>query len=433
MDTTIFMGPVFAMRLKHMTEDKWNARAEGRREQKTHQPTGGRGQQGGLRIGEMERDALAGHGITDFLRESVMERADKTQFRICNGCGTVPITNDSQHLVVCPLCDGPVSFIGTNSTNIEILPTAKKSLMTNSVVEMPYATKLLVDELQTYMNMGLRILTAKGLNRLGQPDLDLPPVDEVKAALSRALPDRVLPETRVPEFRVAPVEVEAAEEDLYAMGVVSSESGPEEEEDIEKVFGQPEPLAFADVTPLTSTPSYAPMTPVGTPLTQSQAYTSPEMPQPAQAQPAQVQQAQPAQVQTAQTGGYMQLQPQQLVYMPPMPMQPMQPVPMQPMPMQPMQPMPIQVQNAYTQPIVYSSPIPNGVPTITIPTSPQDMQQGGYLETYQYAAAGNPVMGQRGGRQTPRGRAVSPRRYQTGQTGPPPQTKVTTVTVRKLN
>ena len=91
----------------------------------------------------------------------------------------------------------------------------------------------------------------------------------------------------------------------------------------------------------------------------------------------------------------------------------------------------MQVQGGYTQPIVYSSPIPNGVPTITIPTSPQDMQQGGYLETYQYAAAGNPVMGQRGGRQTPRGRAVSPRRGY--QQGPPPQSKVTTVTVRKLN
>jgi DNA-directed RNA polymerase II subunit RPB2 len=171
MPTTIFMGPVFAMRLKHMVEDKWNARAEGRREQKTHQPTGGRGAQGGLRIGEMERDALAGHGISRFLRESLMERADKTEFRICNGCGTVPIFNERQNLFVCSLCDGPVKFIGTTAANMEILPTVKRSLATTTVVEMPYATKLLAEELQTYMNMGIRILTENTVLTMKEPPL----------------------------------------------------------------------------------------------------------------------------------------------------------------------------------------------------------------------------------------------------------------------
>jgi DNA-directed RNA polymerase II subunit RPB2 len=74
--SSIFMGNIYIMRLKHMPEDKWNARAEGRKEQRTHAPTGGRGNQGGLRIGEMERDAIVGHGITDFVRESYMKRAD---------------------------------------------------------------------------------------------------------------------------------------------------------------------------------------------------------------------------------------------------------------------------------------------------------------------------------------------------------------------
>lgn len=74
--SSIFMGNIYIMRLKHMPEDKWNARGEGRREQRTHQPTGGRGNQGGLRIGEMERDAIVGHGIMDFVRESYMKRAD---------------------------------------------------------------------------------------------------------------------------------------------------------------------------------------------------------------------------------------------------------------------------------------------------------------------------------------------------------------------
>ena len=460
MDTTIFMGPVFAMRLKHMTEDKWNARAEGRREQKTHQPTGGRGQQGGLRIGEMERDGLAAHGITDFLRESLMERADKTQFRVCNGCGTVPITNENQKLLVCPLCDGPVSFIGTNSTNIEILPTTKKSLVTTSVVEMPYATKLLADELQTYMNMGLRILTAKGLTRLGQPNLDLPAPDQVKAALAAVLPERVFPETRVPEFREAPVEEEPAEEDLYAMGLVRGpvDKGQEEAEGLgdDDLDDLPE---YAPMTPPQGmTPPGPPpqgMTPPGPPpqgMTPPQAKgETPEEEFPAYAAMTPPQGMTPQgmtppgapQQPLAQSGGYMQplyyqQVPQQMMPQQMMPQQMMPPQMMQ-MPMQmpqqmPMQ-MPIQQGGQYTtpHPIIYSSPVPHGQPTIVIDTSAQAMQQGGYLDTYQEASRGQPVMG--GGsrrRQTPRGRATSPSARKGVTFGDGPIAASTKVTVSKL-
>ena len=66
-EAAIFMGPLYVTRLKHMTEDKWNARGAGRKEQRTHQPTGGRGAQGGLKIGEMERDAIVAHGIGSFV------------------------------------------------------------------------------------------------------------------------------------------------------------------------------------------------------------------------------------------------------------------------------------------------------------------------------------------------------------------------------
>jgi DNA-directed RNA polymerase beta subunit len=72
----IFIGPVYGMRLKHMVEDKWNARGKGRKEVRTHQPTGGRGAQGGLKIGEMDRDAIIAHGGMAFVKESFMERSD---------------------------------------------------------------------------------------------------------------------------------------------------------------------------------------------------------------------------------------------------------------------------------------------------------------------------------------------------------------------
>ena len=86
-------------------------------------------------------------------------------------------------------------------------------------------------------------------------------------------------------------------------------------------------------------------------------------------------------------------------------------------------------------PIIYNSPVPNGHPTIVIDTGAQAMQQGGYLDTYQEAAAGQPVMGQRGGRQTPRNRTSSPRRgMNPGVSGPSKETtSKTVVTVRKLN
>ena len=129
---TMFVGTVYTMRLKHMVEDKWNARGEGRREIRTHQPTGGRGNQGGLRIGEMERDAITAHGISAFLRESFMKRADGASMIVCNGCGTVPIINPTEKFEICPLCSGPLQFIGETPTNLELVPTIKRSTSTFS-------------------------------------------------------------------------------------------------------------------------------------------------------------------------------------------------------------------------------------------------------------------------------------------------------------
>ena len=216
--TKIFVGNVYTMRLKHMPEDKWNARGEGRREQRTHQPTGGRGAQGGLRIGEMERDAILGHGIADFLRESLMKRADGYQTVVCNGCGTIPIYNEGEKLYICPMCDGPVQYIGESANTLDILPATKRSVVSFSRVEIPYAFKLLDQELNAYLNMGMRVLTDKGVKHFRPSDGEALTADQERVLLDSALPERVLPETSIPVFIPVAEEPEVRPEDLEALG-----------------------------------------------------------------------------------------------------------------------------------------------------------------------------------------------------------------------
>lgn len=85
----VFFGPVYYFRLKHMVADKINARGTGPYNYLTKQPTAGRRKKGGLRIGEMERDALVSHGASSFVKESMMERSDKATFPLCRSTGVV--------------------------------------------------------------------------------------------------------------------------------------------------------------------------------------------------------------------------------------------------------------------------------------------------------------------------------------------------------
>ena len=79
-EAEIFMGPTYYQRFKHMVEDKINYRSTGARTLLTHQPLEGRANDGGLRIGEMERDSLIAHGMSNFLNESMMLRSDAHDF-----------------------------------------------------------------------------------------------------------------------------------------------------------------------------------------------------------------------------------------------------------------------------------------------------------------------------------------------------------------
>jgi DNA-directed RNA polymerase beta subunit len=95
LESEIFMGPIYYQRLKHMVEDKINYRDSGPKKLLTHQPTQGRGDEGGLRIGEMERDALLSHGMSKFLTESMMERSDKATSQFDREEGTFATSRET--------------------------------------------------------------------------------------------------------------------------------------------------------------------------------------------------------------------------------------------------------------------------------------------------------------------------------------------------
>jgi DNA-directed RNA polymerase II subunit RPB2 len=175
--TDIFMCPLYFMRLKHLTDDKVNARGAGKREMRTHQPTGGRANEGGLRIGEMERDSLCAHGVAGFLQESMMKRGDATDFWICNGCGRIPIYNEAEKLFVCPTCDGPITYSGVTPDTLTMLLPTKQSRASFSKIAVPYSLKLLDQELSTFMNAGFRFVTETSVERLKDYAWDWPTVD----------------------------------------------------------------------------------------------------------------------------------------------------------------------------------------------------------------------------------------------------------------
>jgi len=166
LQSEIFIGPTYYMRLKHMVKDKINYRAQGPRTVLTRQTVGGRANDGGLRIGEMERDGLIAHGITKFLQESMLVRGDEYYMAICNKSGTIAIYNESYNLFLSPFADGPITFNGSltddNKKNIENISKFGRSF---SILRIPYAFKLLIQELQT-MNIQMRLITEDNIDQL---------------------------------------------------------------------------------------------------------------------------------------------------------------------------------------------------------------------------------------------------------------------------
>jgi DNA-directed RNA polymerase II subunit RPB2 len=160
----IYIGPTYYMRLKHMVKDKINYRALGPRTMLTRQTVQGRANDGGLRIGEMERDGVMAHGASAFLNESFMIRGDEYYMAVCNKTGAIAIYNQNLNLFLSPFSDGPIHFNTTldGKMNIRNISRFGRSF---SIVRIPYALKLLIQELQV-MNVQMRIITEDNIDQL---------------------------------------------------------------------------------------------------------------------------------------------------------------------------------------------------------------------------------------------------------------------------
>jgi len=126
------------------------------------------------------------------------------------------------------------------------------------VIEMPYAFKLLSQELETYMNIGMRIMTEKDMLRLNGIDKnDLPPpTAEEKARIAAALPKLVLPEAVVPEYReIVEGPVEASPELLMKLGATPPATPRVSDEDEVLVDGSGVQGAIKTAAEVAATPA----------------------------------------------------------------------------------------------------------------------------------------------------------------------------------
>jgi len=134
----IYMGNMYYLKLKHMVANKIHSRARGPIQLLTRQPTEGRAKEGGLRLGEMEKDTFVAHGAALLLKERF--DSDKTTVPVCESCGLIAVRDEFKNKSYCPIC----------GDNTEI-----------SFIDVSYAFKLILDEFKSLCIYPKLILKSK--------------------------------------------------------------------------------------------------------------------------------------------------------------------------------------------------------------------------------------------------------------------------------
>src|SRR3989339_2197887 len=125
-DAKIFVGNMYYLKLKHLVANKIHSRARGPIQLLTRQPTEGRAKEGGLRLGEMEKDTFVAHGASLLLKERF--DSDKTIIPICEESGVIAGDDQYKNRKYSLMCGEDIDI---------------------SYIEMSYAFKLLLDEVRS--------------------------------------------------------------------------------------------------------------------------------------------------------------------------------------------------------------------------------------------------------------------------------------------
>uniref|UniRef100_A0AAR2L043 DNA-directed RNA polymerase subunit beta n=1 Tax=Pygocentrus nattereri TaxID=42514 RepID=A0AAR2L043_PYGNA len=145
LEADIFIGVVYYQRLRHMVSDKFQVRTTGARDKVTNQPVGGRNVQGGIRFGEMERDALLAHGTSFLLHDRLFNCSDRSVAQVCMNCGSL----------LSPLLEKPPPHWSATRHRKTICLLCKKSDSIETV-SVPYVFRYFVAELAA-MNIKIKL------------------------------------------------------------------------------------------------------------------------------------------------------------------------------------------------------------------------------------------------------------------------------------
>ncbi|KAG9484200.1 hypothetical protein GDO78_009880 [Eleutherodactylus coqui] len=145
LEVDIFIGVVYYQRLRHMVSDKFQVRTTGARDKITNQPVGGRNLQGGIRFGEMERDALLAHGTSFLLHDRLFNCSDRSEAHVCITCGCL----------LSPLLEKPPPSWSTMRNRKQYCLICGRT-DTVDIIAVPYVFRYFVAELAA-MNINVKL------------------------------------------------------------------------------------------------------------------------------------------------------------------------------------------------------------------------------------------------------------------------------------